>query len=94
MTRRYAIDESRIYVAGFSGGGKVASMLAVIYPEVFDGAIPMGGTGFYRHVPIPDKKNMLWPATFHQPPTKMPIAVAEASIVSAIVLMSSRLRFM
>ncbi len=71
MTRRYAIDPSRVYVAGFSGGGKVASMLAVIYPEVFGGAIPMGGTGFYRTIAIPDKKNMAWPATFHQPPSKM-----------------------
>ena len=71
MTRRYAIDESRVYVAGFSGGGKVASMLAVIYPDVFDGAIPMGGANFYRSIPIPDKKNMIWPANFAQPPTKM-----------------------
>jgi len=71
MTRRYAIDESRIYVAGFSGGGKVSSMLAVIYPDVFRGAIPMGGANFYRPIPIPDKKNMVWPANFAQPPAKM-----------------------
>ena len=71
MTRRYAIDESRVYVAGFSGGGKVSSMLAVIYPDVFRGAIPMGGANFYRNIPIPDKKNMLWPANFAQPPAKM-----------------------
>jgi predicted esterase len=71
VTRRYAIDEGRIYVAGFSGGGKVSSMLAVIYPDVFRGAIPMGGANFYRNIPIPDKKSMMWPANFAPPPTKM-----------------------
>src|SRR5262245_53890961 len=71
MTRLYNIDDSRIYVAGFSGGGKCSSMLGMIYPEVFQGAIPMGGVGFYRTIPVPDKKNMLYPNTFDRPPAKM-----------------------
>jgi hypothetical protein len=71
LQQLYKIDDSRIYVAGFSGGGKCASMLGMIYPEVFDGAIAMGGVGFYRTIPVPEKKGMVYPNTFDRPPTKM-----------------------
>lgn len=71
LRKLYNIDDSRIYVAGFSGGGKCASMLGMIYPEVFQGAIAMGGVGFYRTIPVPDKKNMVYPNTFDRPPTRM-----------------------
>ncbi len=71
VSKQYKIDPARVYVAGFSGGGKVASMLGVLYPDVFDGAIAMGGTGFYRAIEIPDKKNMAWRPTFNKPPTRM-----------------------
>jgi pimeloyl-ACP methyl ester carboxylesterase len=71
IRKLYKIDDSRIYVAGFSGGGKVAGMLGMIYPEVFQGAIPMGGVGFYRTIPVPNKKGMVYPNTFDKPPKKM-----------------------
>lgn len=71
MKKLYNIDEARTYVAGFSGGGKCASMLGMIYPEVFQGSIAMGGVGFYRTIPVPEKKNSLYPNTFDRPPTKM-----------------------
>lgn len=67
----YNIDDARIYVSGFSGGGKCASMLGMIYPEVFQGAIAMGGVGFYRRVALPDKKDMFYPPTFDRPARKM-----------------------
>ena len=35
----YKIDPERIYLSGFSGGGKVAGMVAADYPQVFKGAI-------------------------------------------------------
>ncbi len=37
--RHYAIDPERIYVTGLSGGGKMASMVAADYPNLFKGAI-------------------------------------------------------
>ena len=37
--KRYKIDLDRIYVSGFSGGGKMAGMLAADYPQLFSGAI-------------------------------------------------------
>lgn len=39
IQQRYAIDDTRIYIAGFSGGGKVASMIATDLPTIFVGGI-------------------------------------------------------
>jgi predicted peptidase len=39
IARDYQVDSSRVYVSGFSGGGRVASMVAPEYPSVFKGAI-------------------------------------------------------
>jgi len=36
---RYAIDPQRVFVGGFSGGGRVASRIAAGYPDVFRGGI-------------------------------------------------------
>ena len=35
----YQVDTERIYLSGFSGGGRVASMMAAEYPEIFKGGI-------------------------------------------------------
>lgn len=43
MRKRYAIDPRRIYVCGFSGGGRCASELAPTWPEVFSGGIYLCG---------------------------------------------------
>lgn len=40
---RYSIDPQRIYVSGFSGGGKVASIAAVQFANLFTGAIYICG---------------------------------------------------
>ncbi len=41
--RRFHVDERRVYVAGMSGGGKLASILTVCFPEVFAGAVAVVG---------------------------------------------------
>lgn len=40
---RYPVDRSRVYIAGFSGGSKVAFKLAVGYPDLFTGAFLLAG---------------------------------------------------
>lgn len=51
MPKVYKIDPYRIYVSGASGGGKVASILGVAFPEVFTGgAFPIIGTFYFRIV--------------------------------------------
>jgi predicted esterase len=67
MKQRYAIDDDRIYIAGVSGGAKAANMLALIYPDVFTGAVPISGAAYFRNIPVPDQPGKVWPAAF-QPP--------------------------
>ena len=46
MAKRYTIDKDRVYVAGFSGGGRVSSRLAPAYPDVFQGGFYLCGANF------------------------------------------------
>jgi dienelactone hydrolase len=51
--RRYChVDERRVYIAGLSGGGKVASILAICFPERFAGAVSI--VGFATHATLDD----------------------------------------
>ena len=68
MRKLYNIDDSRIYVSGISGGGKVSTMLAIIYPEVFVGAIPIVGVTYFRHIPISGENGKFWQGNFEKPP--------------------------
>lgn len=56
MRKRYAIDGRRVYVSGFSGGSRVASMLGVAWGEMFSGTICCMGVNFYTDVEAPDGK--------------------------------------
>jgi predicted peptidase len=47
MGRNYQIDKSRIYISGFSGGGRTASYVATEYPQLFKGAIYICGVLFW-----------------------------------------------
>ena len=39
VKRDYKVDDERVYVSGFSGGGKTASMVAIDHADIFIGAI-------------------------------------------------------
>jgi predicted esterase len=43
VVARYRVDPDRVYVAGFSGGSRVALRLALAYPDVFRGALLNAG---------------------------------------------------
>lgn len=53
----YRIDDQRIYVAGFSGGSRVALRLALAYPDLFRGAILNAGSDPIgtASIPLPPK---------------------------------------
>ena len=57
VVRRYPIDPRRIYVAGFSGGSRVALRLALAYPDLFRGAILNAGSDPIgtASIPLPPK---------------------------------------
>lgn len=50
------IDPARVYLSGFSGGARVASMLGVCYADLFPGTICCMGVNFYADVATPDGK--------------------------------------
>jgi poly(3-hydroxybutyrate) depolymerase len=52
MKGTYNVDPDRIYVSGLSGGGKMAAMMAVDYPEIFAGGFPIIGMTTYLRVPL------------------------------------------
>ena len=47
----YQIDQSRIYLTGMSGGGKMASMVAVDHAHLFKGAVYNCGVEFWDKKP-------------------------------------------
>jgi len=44
IMHRYRVDPERVYIGGFSGGSRVALRIALGYPDLFHGALLMGGT--------------------------------------------------
>ena len=51
VRRQHRIDPDRTYIAGFSGGGRVACAIAFGLPELFGGAIPVCAGGELREEP-------------------------------------------
>lgn len=68
MQRLYAINPDRVYVAGYSGGGRVASALGMLFTDVFHGALCLMGVDYYHEVPIPYQPGTHWAAGYPQPP--------------------------
>ncbi|MDA8017355.1 MAG: carboxypeptidase regulatory-like domain-containing protein [Thermoanaerobaculia bacterium] len=68
MAKLYDLDSSRIYAAGYSGGGRMATWLSMLYPEVFHGGFFVKGVDYYENVAMPDKPGAHWPAAFGEPP--------------------------
>jgi predicted esterase len=62
MCRRYNVDRRRIYIGGFSGGARMASMLGIGYGDIFTGTLCVCGVNFYTDLPISGGK--YFPGTF------------------------------
>lgn len=71
MIDRYEIDRKRVYIGGFSGGGKIAAMTAANYTEIFTGAYSICGPLFYRNIPTGVKKDTFYPQGYYPAPPKM-----------------------
>lgn len=54
----YVIDPERLYVSGFSGGSRVASMVATEYHRLFRGAIYNSGANFWGETALPRYREM------------------------------------
>lgn len=51
IRREHPVDPDRTYLAGFSGGGRVACAIAFALPELFGGVIPVCAGGELRDEP-------------------------------------------
>ena len=52
--KAYRIDPNRVYAGGFSGGARMAGLLAFYQSDIFRGTLQNCGVDFYRRVPIVD----------------------------------------
>lgn len=71
MTRLFPVDKERVYVAGVSGGGRVASVTAPLYPDVFRGGFYMVGCDYFRAIPSITQPNASYRALFPRPPAPL-----------------------
>jgi len=58
---RYPVNADRVYIAGFSGGSRVALRLALAYPDLFRGVVLNAGSDPIgtREIPLPPADLML-----------------------------------
>jgi predicted esterase len=66
--RRYHLDPRRVYISGISGGGRVSSILAACFPDVFTGCIPIVGMSCYELVATPHRR---YAPVFAKPPARL-----------------------
>jgi predicted esterase len=71
VSRRYHIDPQRVYISGFSGGGRVAAMMALCMPDVFAGAVPIVGLDSWENIPSGTVGGQVWAAAHSKPPPAM-----------------------
>ena len=59
VARTYEVDPNRIWIAGFSGGARIAERMALGYPDVFTGAILDGSADVIgsADVPLPPREH-------------------------------------
>lgn len=67
MRKRYNLDPRRIYITGFSGGGRASSRIGILYPDVFRGGLYQGGIEFYKDVSDPADAKKSFRAGFNKP---------------------------
>ncbi|MBI3879128.1 MAG: hypothetical protein HY301_03575 [Verrucomicrobia bacterium] len=81
LRERFNVDGRRVYVSGFSGGARVASMVGVSWADMFSGAMPFMGVNFYTDIPV--AKGKTYPPDFI--PDDDVLAIAKAKCRYALV---------
>jgi len=67
VKQAYPVDPERVFVGGHSGGGRIASRLAVLYPEVFRGGLFNMGVDYWDELKVPHRPGNHWPPAFGKP---------------------------
>jgi dienelactone hydrolase len=63
----YDVDPERVFVAGYSGGGRMASQLAFLFSDVFQGGVSWFGVDYYEPIAVPYRPGYHFPAGFPPP---------------------------
>lgn len=69
VCERYSVDHERLYVTGFSGGGRCTSRLWACFADVWNGAIAVGALDVYEQTQGAGRT--VFPAAFDKPKTPM-----------------------
>jgi hypothetical protein len=67
---RYTVDDERVYVGGMSGGGRVASHVALVAADTFAGGFYVVGCNFWKAVPAGEGKR-IYPGFWRRPDLKL-----------------------
>lgn len=67
LVEELGVDRQRVWVGGYSGGGRLASHLAWLYPDVFHGAIVGFGCDSPWSLPVPGEPGKVFRASFPLP---------------------------
>lgn len=59
--RKFHVDDRRVYISGFSGGGRVASIMTACFPDIFAGAVPIVGLSHYETLNVPGRGTLTPP---------------------------------
>lgn len=62
---RWHIDPNRVYVGGFSAGAKLANLVWMAFPDVFNGTLMVSGASFYQEVQV--GPSSYWPRQYNEP---------------------------
>lgn len=71
ITKNYVVDPNRVYVSGFSGGGRMASRLGIMYADVFRGAFPIDGVDWWEDLPADEQPGKWYQGRFAKPSSKL-----------------------
>src|SRR4030042_1936453 len=66
VQKLYNIDPNRVYVAGLSGGGRVASRTAFHHSDVYAGGIFIIGADYWESMSVPGQSSR-WRGSFPRP---------------------------
>jgi len=67
--RGYEPDARRVYVSGISGGGRIASHVALVHADVFAGGLYVIGCNYYRNVTMAPRQVL--PGFWRRPDRKL-----------------------
>lgn len=84
MQKLYNIDPNRVYVAGISGGGRVASITAFHHSDVYSGGIFVIGADYWEDMFVPGQ-NTIWRAACMKP---LPVYLKRARKFGRYVLLT------